>query len=784
MKPTHDELEKKYPKGSIVSGHVHRLLRYGVEITLEGGAEGIIRNRELLWGREPHDPFEVLKYDQPVNALVIGLDRERERLELSLRQVEKDPWKDIDQRYRVGQILRLRVLHLRRSGAFVEIEPAVDGLIPLQEVCASPPEHIDHVLWVGDTVEAVITGLNPRERMVELSIKERLERLQDGRAAFMRQRTATQASQPLFDALRPEDRQRLAQWLAQHRSEEAGTEVSQQDLLVQRFPKLLIAEDDPSFRISLARLLRRLGHQVEVAESPEKAVAKSSADRYDLILIDLGFSDSEMDGSEATKRILALSPATPVVIITGVDWLERHTNAINEARQAGARSTLVKPVALHQLYDVMHLISTNRDAWNVAQIPSDLAQAPLAFAADGLGTTGLHKDLDRLVGRKLEQLQQDTGAAACVLFRMEPTTSAVDISAHSGAPLNQEALGKHNLQATPIDEVTRHNVRVYDPDTTRNPLKYRHLKLFDFSSCIGVPVESAGKTEYGLFLFHSQRDYFTPSHLEQATIAAKLLGAIIVQVQAERIIQRMQPYIFIGQLGSSLMHELNNRLGTVLNDVETLGRNYNRIVREPRAALDPIWRDEVGTCINEIQDRGKSIDEIAKLYLGLVGTEKHEPVNVNDLIEKAIRFLYHYAEGQRVTITSVLAPDLPATMTIAMRLEQVFLNIMLNAIQQTYFAKGGGELVVETSFKNSDLPIRVRFMDTGPGIHFQHQERIFDLGFSTRPDGTGIGLFVAESMMESLGGRIKVEESVMLLGTTFLVELPVVIPSIQEGTRW
>lgn len=785
MDSSYHELEKKYPKGDIVSGHVHRLLNYGAEVKLDDGMEGIIRNRELLWDREPGDASEVLKQGHPVQALIVGLDRERGRLELSLRQAERDPWKDIDQRYSVGQVLRLKVVRLWRNGVFVEIEPAVDSFIPLHEVRIPPPEHIDDVLWVGDTIEAVITRLDRKERQVELSIRERLQKLQEVRPAADQQRIAVpEKGLPLVESLRPEDRQRVIQLFSQRSSEEASKrkETPGHVALVHRFPRLLIVEDDSSFRVSLARLLGLLGHQVEAVESAEKAVARFPAGQYDLVLMDLGFPTGQMDGSEATKRILAISPSTPVVIITGVNWLERHTKAITEARQAGARSALVKPMALHQLQEVMRLIAEGQDAWIAAQVPEDLGQAGINFLRGGSRVVSFREDLLSLVRRKLEELQKATGATACVIFHMEPATREVHVFAHSGVPLNQEELTKHTLQATPIDEVIRHNRHVYEPDTSRNPLKFRHLKLLDFASCIGVPVESAGQTEYSLFLFHSQRGHFTRAHLRQATVMASLLGAIMLQKEAERIIRRTQPLIFIGQLGSTLMHELTSRLGSVLNNAEALSQNYERIVREPTVALDPRWRDKAGACINHIIENSRDIDEITKLYLGLVSTEKYEPVNANDVIQRAIGFLEHFAQGNNIMIVQSLTSDLSATMSIGVHLEQVFLNVMLNAIQQTYLAKGGGELRIQTTFADSTLPIKVRFTDTGPGIHFQHQERIFDLGFSTRPEGTGIGLFIAKGLVESLGGKISIEESIMLIGTTFLVELPLVVPSV-EGVR-
>ncbi|MFQ5352036.1 MAG: ATP-binding protein, partial [Candidatus Binatia bacterium] len=105
----------------------------------------------------------------------------------------------------------------------------------------------------------------------------------------------------------------------------------------------------------------------------------------------------------------------------------------------------------------------------------------------------------------------------------------------------------------------------------------------------------------------------------------------------------------------------------------------------------------------------------------------------------------------------------------------VFLNVMQNAVQQMAATPNkGGTLSISTACRDGKTGrrVQIRFQDTGPGIHKRLWEKVFSLGFSTRQGGTGLGLFIARSLVESLGGRILVEQSVIPIGTTFLVELP------------
>jgi len=110
-------------------------------------------------------------------------------------------------------------------------------------------------------------------------------------------------------------------------------------------------------------------------------------------------------------------------------------------------------------------------------------------------------------------------------------------------------------------------------------------------------------------------------------------------------------------------------------------------------------------------------------------------------------------------------------------LQQVFLNLMLNAVQQMERQPDGRRaLEIATVHEAGDGTrlVKVRFSDSGPGIHRQLWDKIFALGFTTRPGGSGLGLYIAKSLVESMGGRISVEESLVPLGTTFSVEVPAV----------
>jgi|GEM_PF-606085 len=790
MESSQHELEKKYHKGNIVSGHVSRLLSYGAEVRLEDGTEGIIRNRELLWDREPSDPSEILKQGQPVKALVIALDRKRGRLELSLRQAERDPWANIEQQYKIGGVVRGRVMRLRPKGAYVELDLGVEGFIPLGKVSTEPVEHIDQVLLVGDVVEGIVNRLDRYERRVELSIKEHLEKLERAKEEAGYREYTAQANKrwaTLGESLHRNDLQALVRLLSEpHRqtNEYKSRESLDGESKVACIQKILLVDDDDDFRISLERVLKRLGYQVETAETGEGALLLFSANEYDLVLMDLGLP-GKIDGLKATQRILAYKPAVPVVIVTGIDWIERHMTALEEARAVGARSALLKPVDLQRLQDIIKAIAENRDAWPTTQAPEPVGGS-VGFLDRLSDMTPSHDELYQVIQGMLLELKTTTGAMACVLFHMLLATREVRIYAHTGVSLGQYEAAKYTLHATPIDTVIREGRQLYEPDISHNPFRFHHLRqLLDFRSCIGVPVKTFGQTQYGLFLFHPKNGHFTIGHLQQAVITAGRLGTAIAWQEVGRAIQRVQPLILIGQLGAVLAHEINNKLTSISNYAQLLKLHHAQLEDDPTTALQPWLRDEMGASVDSLLDASRTMQGLSQLFVNFIRKEKYEALNINDIVLRTMRLLEPVALRSKVRMIPFLGEQIPSTLGIGVRLEQVFANVMLNAIQQTGLAKGGGELIIRTSFEPQESqdgrpPIKVRFTDSGPGIHCQHLDKIFAMGFSTRPEGTGLGLFITMELVKSLGGRISVEDSVVLVGTTFLVELPLIIPSREE----
>ena len=165
------EIMSKLEKGQILEGTVKNITSYGVFVDL-GGVDGLIHITDLSWGRVD-DPHKVVELDQKINVVILDFDEEKKRIALGLKQLTPHPWDALDANLKVGDHVKGKVVVIADYGAFVEIQPGVEGLIHVSEMSWS--QHLrsaQEFLEVGDEVEAVIITLDRDERKMSLGIKQ------------------------------------------------------------------------------------------------------------------------------------------------------------------------------------------------------------------------------------------------------------------------------------------------------------------------------------------------------------------------------------------------------------------------------------------------------------------------------------------------------------------------------------------------------------------------------------------------------------------------------------
>jgi small subunit ribosomal protein S1 len=166
-----DEIEGKYPIGAHITGQVRNLTAYGAFVGLEEGIDGMIHVSDLSWTRKINHPSEILKKAEEVEAVVLSIDKDNQRVSLGIKQLDNDPWSDIDGKFKVGDIVKGTVAKIASFGAFVSLEGDIDGLIHISQLSEEHVERVKDILKVGDEVEARVIKVDKIERRIGLSIK-------------------------------------------------------------------------------------------------------------------------------------------------------------------------------------------------------------------------------------------------------------------------------------------------------------------------------------------------------------------------------------------------------------------------------------------------------------------------------------------------------------------------------------------------------------------------------------------------------------------------------------
>jgi small subunit ribosomal protein S1 len=164
-------IESKYPVGSRITGRIKTITDFGVFVGFEEGIDGLIHVSEMSWTKKIRNPAETFKKGEEIEAVVLSIDKENERFSLGIKQLMADPWDEIPSKYRIGDRVKGRVTNTTDFGAFVELEPDIEGLIHVSELSREKVEHPSDVVSVDDTVEAVVIHVDRRERRIGLSIK-------------------------------------------------------------------------------------------------------------------------------------------------------------------------------------------------------------------------------------------------------------------------------------------------------------------------------------------------------------------------------------------------------------------------------------------------------------------------------------------------------------------------------------------------------------------------------------------------------------------------------------
>lgn len=708
-------------------------LPQGLSIALDNGKRGIIRVREISWDEEEAAHWKI-NYPPGWDGYAFAIpDQKGELQEFSLRLTEKDPWEEMAKGFDKTHVHEGVVTGSFDYGAFIEIAPGLSGLLRKAQIPAWVQTPVTDLFWHGDKVLVVIQELNYKGRQMNLGLAPAEDITGENLPIVKNQPTV---------------------------KHEAGNSVKKSPLADLPRRHILVVENDESQSTVVCGWLRELDQSVDAVFSAEEALEFLEKSQPDAVLVDIGLPG--MNGTDLAKHICITYPQIQVANAT--DWA--HANEIkdtlDELHGLGVK-LLYKPLLPE---DLSALLTTEQ-----------MSEEGVAQEGKKLSLANIPKlDAKKSIHTLLGMCKKHLGGEQVFLFSLDPAQRKVTIAERSGdGVVNKSAIAQ--LIYSPVrDAAEDRKLVVVGEITERETKRFHHLLEFspNMVSCIGVPVPSQTATRYALFVMDRRAKSFSGESKIFVEGMALAIGAALDQNNLREKSELMQRSALIGNLTSGMMHEINNLVGPLLYGSSSLKKKLAQIEKDTGAANYTDINEEIA----KIQQDVRKIINTTKAFTRIAAKGRDEILRVDEIIDETRLLLKDVSKAAKVSISFEAPEKLFVVRSQAVVLEQIILNITLNAIQQIAELRPsiGGWIKINTelvSLSKDDLKCRIFIEDNGPGIHAKLWEKVFEAGYTTRREGSGIGLYISRNLMQDIGGEISIKQSRILSGSIFVLEFPV-----------
>lgn len=521
-------------------------------------------------------------------------------------------------------------------------------------------------------------------------------------------------------------------------------------------PVVLIVDDEAGIVKLCERLLTRAGFRVSAFTDPQQAMTYLRRERIDLLLVDIRMP--EVDGFGVVTYAKKHQPEIATLVMTGFGTVETAIKALRR----GVDGLILKPFEEGE-----ELVKAARQALADSQRKRDAAHTealrPLFDVTEAFLAETRPDHLPKLIVDAIAKHLRCENAA--YYQRLPGNDGALTLLHERGQACAESDTASDLGEGFRLDEMTN-PIKVSE---SGHPILNKKLEKLGIGSTLFVPIDHSGIQA----LFYAGRDAGQASFreidldtlvilarqaavaIENATLYAELRDYVQQVEDSQKALLQAEKMAAAGRLTASIAHEVNNPLQAVRNCLHLAGRED---LAKPK-------RDEYfGLAQTELERLTSTVRRMLDFYRP--GTVAPSDVDVDEILSHVLGLMRAQFQKRGIVINTFLPDDLPPVLAVSAQVQQVFLNLSLNAYDAM---PAGGTLDIEASKKKKH--VEITFQDDGTGIALKDQPNIFEPFISTKEGGTGLGLTVSYNIIAALGGELEFIQNKQK-GACFKVTLP------------
>lgn len=760
MADTHSTID---PTDSIFTLTIQSVRPSRLKVVTEDNRIGIIPEREWSWDRRIQRAPPTFEEGQKITAVLI---EEKSRSGIACFSIARlsNPWDNVTTRYKKGQVVVGEVVNLRSFAAFVQIEPGITAVVWAKDLPLLVDQIPSDVLVLGDKVCGVISVLDTKKQKIDLDVNVYLEQQADKELDDQAMETYTHFASKIktLDQIKHPE--------MVYPNQENYVRIPE----LYQLDTVLVIDDLEEHRMNIkTKLEKEYGAKVEVAANEKEANEFiENGHQFDLMIIDFRLEGHEK-GTDIARKILEDYPQQNLIFFSShLDIDEK----IEELEVQFDRKLVLAQKFGTEIEDLIDCIDLFKQG--IKRVPVKMIRNT-SLTKGLVGNKSIDQTLDELIKSLLEEekithaflLELNLGTRKAKILAQYPPANEhmqVDVDALYYSPVRQVIEDGEDFHAWRVSPLN-----IVDDRRLKNL-----FSNYAYQACFGTVIHLSGQSpKHALFVLDRNREFLNSETKSKITQCAFNIGTTLERHSAFEMLLRSQDAYYKGQLLGAMIHELNNKLVPLQSNLE------KAIIRlKNELSLANLKRFE------KIQMELNSLNELFSAYTKLA-KKNVEGVQLNQIIEKVIKQQQGLAQDKGVEIFSTIDPNLPLIKSNALQIEQIFSNLLLNAIQQIdenlqRIAKirfeqrhkfenlFSGTVQIKTSFHATNQHCRIEIIDSGPGVPFDKRESIFEWGMTTRESGQGMGLYISRSLMEAMGGQLFLLDSIRFVGSIFVIEFP------------